>query len=204
MIRGHRKKRPSRRIAPPSIWLMTDERVDDVALFRVLARLPRGSAVILRHYSLPAAERRALFERVRAVTRARGLTLLLAGTFDEARDWGADGHHGRTGAPVCVPGWLHSAPAHNHHELVAAERAGADVVLVSPLFATRSHPGAGVLGAARFAALARASAVPVIALGGVKPRHAGLVRRLGASGFAAIDGLVGRAIQRIFKSAGLS
>lgn len=65
-------------------------------------------------------------------------------------------------------------------------------MLVSPLFATRSHPGAKPLGSARFAALARLSPVPVIALGGVKPRHAGLIRRLGAAGFAAIDGLVPR------------
>ena len=65
-------------------------------------------------------------------------------------------------------------------------------MLVSPLFATRSHPGAKLLGSARFAALARLSPVPVIALGGVKRRHAGLIRRLGAAGFAAIDGLVPR------------
>jgi len=34
--------------------------------------------------------------------------------------------------------------------------------------------------------------MPVIALGGVRPRHARLIRRLGAAGYAAIDGLTAR------------
>ena len=169
----------------PSIWLMTDERVSEADLLRAIARLPHGSAVVLRHYSLAEDARRALFAQVRRAARRRHARVLLAGDARLARAWGADGHHGR------APGGngLHSAPVHDHRELVRAWRAGADVVLISPLFATRSHPGARPLGAFRFAALARQARVPVIALGGVRPRHAALVRRLGASGYAAIDGL---------------
>ncbi len=170
----------------PSVWLMTDERVSEADLLRAIARLPRGSAVVLRHYSLAAAERHALLLRMmRAACRRH--VLLLAGDAELARDWGADGYHGRARGKA----GLHSAPVHNHRELVQAEHAGADVLLISPLFATRSHPGARMLGAFRFAALARQARVPVIALGGVKPRHAALVRRLGARGYAAIDGLAG-------------
>jgi len=175
----------------PGLWLMTDERIAQAALLRAVARLPRGSAVVVRHYGLGEAARRALFEAVRRAGRRRGLMLLLAGDADQARAWGADGHHGRGRARRGRP-WLHSAPVHDHRELVVAIRAGADVVLISPLFATRSHPGAPPLGPARFAALARRAGVPAIALGGVRRRHAALVRRLSARGLAAIDGLVAR------------
>jgi thiamine-phosphate pyrophosphorylase len=175
---------------------MTDERVSESALLRAVARLPRGSAVVVRHYLLDESARRAFFRRVRQAARISGAQLLLAGDAAQARSWGADGHHGRTpdltgSGPKRKP-WLHSAPAHDLKELRAAIRAGAEAVLLSPLFATRSHPGAKPLGPARFAAIARRSSVPVIALGGVRPRHAGLVRRLGAQGLAAIDGLTQR------------
>jgi thiamine-phosphate pyrophosphorylase len=175
----------------PGVWLMTDERIGDADLLRAVGRLPRGSAVIFRHYSLPESERRALFERVKRAARRRHVLILLAGDAAQARAWRADGHHSRTGRPFCTHrAWLHSAPVHNHRELVAACKAGADVLLVSPLFATRSHPGVRPLGPSRFTALAREARLPVIALGGVKPCHAAFLHRLGAQGYAAIDGLV--------------
>ena len=177
----------------PPVWLMTDERIAPGVLMRAISRLPRGSAVVVRHYGLALEERRALFERVRRAARRRGCIVLLAGEALLAKRWGADGHHGRSRRPAMAGRrWLHSAPVHGHRELREAVRNGADVVLISPLFATRSHPGAAPLGAVRFAALARQSLVPVIALGGVHPRHAALVRALGAVGFAAIDGLMPR------------
>ncbi len=193
MMRGHAKSRRRGGHAIPPVWLMTDARVAEGDLLRALARLPAGSAVVLRHYGLSEDERRALFVRLRRVARRRHVRVLIAGDAALARRWGADGHHGiaaSAGGPRCAG--LHSAPAHDMAELRRARRAGADVLLVSPLFATRSHPGARPLGAARFAALARRAGLPVIALGGVKPRHAALVRRLGAAGYAAIDGLVRR------------
>ncbi len=169
-------------------WLMTDERVSEADLLRAIARLPRGSGVIFRHYSLPDEARRALFRLVARAARRRHGIVLLAGNAKHARDWGADGHHGRAQGHT----GFHSAPVHNHRELIEARRSGADVMLISPLFATRSHSGARPLGAHRFAALARAAHVPVIALGGIRPRHAALVRSLGAQGYAAIDGLLVR------------
>jgi len=176
----------------PSIWLMTDERVADADLLRTIVRLPRGAAIVLRHYGLPEAARHDLFRRVKRAGRSRHVIVLLAGDARLARAWGADGHHGFSLGRESRKPWLHSVPIHNHRELLAAQRAGAEAVLISPLFATRSHPGARPLGAFRFAALARASGMAVIALGGIRPRHAALVRRLGASGYAAIDGLVRR------------
>ena len=170
---------------------MTDERVSDAALLRAVTRLPRGSAVVVRHYSLDETARRDLFARIRRAGRGRGLQILRAGDEVTARTWGADGHHGGDRRTTTGKPWLHSMPVHNLAELRTAIRAGADAVLLSPLFTTRSHPGAQPLGPARFAAIARRSSVPVIALGGARPCHARMIQALGASGWAAIDGLVG-------------
>ncbi len=184
------------RSAVPGIWLMTDERVKEADLLRAVRRLPFGAGVILRHHSWPSRKRRLLLEEIRAAGRGRRLLVLLAGKPSRAARWGADGWHGPARSQGEKSrhsrGFLHSASAHDLAEVRAAQRAGADLVFVSPLFATRSHPGAKPLGAYRFAAIARGSRVPVMALGGVSPRHAALIRRLGASGFGAIDGLVSR------------
>ena len=163
-----------RRQPLPRLWLMTDERQGE-ALWDALERLPRGGGVVFRHYSLGSFDRRKLFAKVRAVARRRRLTLLVAGL----PLLGGDGVHGRRGSG------LRSASAHDLTELRTAERAGADLVFLSPVFATRSHLGVAPLGARRFALLAHQAKVPVIALGGM---NAARFRGLGgAYGWAAID-----------------
>lgn len=160
-----------RRQPLPRLWLMTDERQGE-SLWKALERLPRGSGVVFRHYSLAPAERRALFERVRKVARRR-LLLLLAG----GKGLRGDGVHGGRGG--------FSASAHDLRELKSAERSGTKLIFLSPAFATRSHPGAQALGPVRFGLIARHARVPVIALGGVDARKA---RRLPhIYGWAGID-----------------
>jgi thiamine-phosphate pyrophosphorylase len=170
-----------RRQPLPRLWLMTDERQGD-ALWTALRRLPRCSGVVFRHYGLPRTERLALFEQVRALCRRRHLLLVLAGAGPSPNAWRADGRHGP--GLRRSPG-LRTAPAHNAREIRAAERAGAALVFLSPVFPTQSHPGAPVLGRARFGLLARQARIPVIALGGMdQARGRGLP---GAYGWAAID-----------------
>ncbi len=182
MRAGHSKK------AMPSVWLFTDARVNDAALFAALHRLPRGAGIVFRHHALPRAARRALFDAVRIIARRRRLILLLAGPAIQAQIWGADGWHGRKCGYPARP-MLHSAPVHGIAEMRSAERHGADLLFLSPLFPTRSHPDAPVLGHVRFGLLAHQARLPVIALGGVSARRAKTLAPLGASGWAAIDAL---------------
>jgi thiamine-phosphate pyrophosphorylase len=165
-----------RRQTIPVTWLMTDERMSD-ALWTALERLPAGSGVVFRHHGLPLPERRALFARVRKVARRRRLLLVRAG-----RDWlgRGDGVHNARG-----PG-LRTASAHNRREAMTRART-ADLLFVSPVFPTRSHPGAPALGPARLGLLIRGVSVPVIALGGMTARRFRAVGPLGVAGWAAID-----------------
>ena len=167
----------------PRLWLMTDERQGD-ALWNALERLPCGAGIVFRHNRLAPTERRALFDRVRRIARRRGLVLLLAGTPQLADAWGADGSHGRGPARE---GGLRSAAVHDLAEIRAAERNGADFLFLSPVFVTRSHPGARLLGALGFGRLARRTHLPVIALGGMNARRGRRLERLGAYGWAGID-----------------
>lgn len=157
----------------PRLWLMTDERQGE-GLVGAVARLPAGAGVVFRHYSLSEAERRALFDRVR---RAHAGMLLLAG---RVAAWGADGSHGR--GPGEGP---RSAPAHDLAEIRAAEAAGASLIFLSPVYATRSHPDRAPLGNSGFGDLARKTTLPVIALGGMNAERA--KELVGAYGWAGID-----------------
>lgn len=167
----------------PLVWLFTDERQGS-AVFDAVRALPPGSGIVFRHYSLPPAERAALFARIRRLARRRRLCLLWAGSVHDAVRHGADGVHGWDRAATMRP-LLRTAAVHDRRQLVRAQRIGADAVFLSPLFATRSHPGARPLGRSRFGLIAAHATMPVIALGGVS----GNPRLPGAAGFAAIDGL---------------
>ena len=165
----------------PRTVLLSDAR-NDHRLESAIARLPRGSALVFRHYHLLPSERRARFETLRRLCRQRGVLLITAG---DAPGWRADGRYGAPQGLGRTSG-LRLATAHSLAEIGAAVRAGADAILLSPVFATRSHPGAPVLGTLRFLHLARRAPLPVIALGGMTKRRAA---RLPVWGWAAIDGL---------------
>ena len=171
---------------------MTDEaRIADPV--PVLARLPRGSAVILRHYQAP--DRPALAKRMARQARALGLPLLVAGDWRLAAAVRAGGLHlpdfaarrgPAPGARLWVKRRLLSVAAHDRRSLARARALHADAALLSPLFATASHGVAKILGVTRAGLMMRIAKLPVLALGGVRLTHAGALKRRGFVGIAGI------------------
>ena len=162
----------------PLLWLLSDAR-NDAGLEEALRALPQRSGFVFRHYHLSEAARRERFEALAALARTYGHTVILSGP----GDWGADGHYG---PPECWGAGLKLATAHNGDEIEAALAAGADGIFLSPVFPTRSHPGAATLGVMGFRVLAQQSPVPVIALGGMTRDRA---EELDWPRWGAIDGL---------------
>lgn len=168
----------------PLLWLLSDAR-NDAALERTLTLLQPGSGLVFRHYHLAQGERRARFDALAMVARAKGHLVILADETPTAEAWGADGVYGTARAPSART-LVYLAGAHDGAELAAANRLGADAVFLSPVFATRSHPGAAVLGVHGFHVLAQQSHIPVIALGGMTHARAAA---LAWPRWGAIDGL---------------
>lgn len=169
----------------PKIWLMTDGRFGE-DLLPAIRRLPFRSGVIFRHYHLAVMERRQLFGQVRRICRRRGHMLVLAGPENTALTWKADGFHSRSETSrSTLP---RSAPVHNRDELREAQRSRADLIFISPLFTTASHPGGRALGRLAFNAMAKQSGPAlVIALGGMNRGRAQALNRKLVHGWAAID-----------------
>lgn len=190
----------------PALFLLTDDaRLPDPVA--AVQRLPRGAAVIARARDRDALD--ALVAALVPVCRRRGVALIVAGDVRLALRHGADGVHlseslcrrhsaaaalalppaGRSARPLLLTAAAHSLPA-----VLRAGRLGATAVLLSPVFATQSHPGARPLGAIRLAALIRATrrkgvGATVVALGGVTPTTARRLADSGVGGVAAIGAL---------------
>lgn len=171
----------------PRLWLVTDPRQGE-ALWMALERVPRGSGVLFRDRERPNHERRARYDRVRAMARRRRLVLVVAGPRSLAVAWRADGWHAG-GGQRGPNGLLRTAPAHDRAELLAARRAGAALIFLSPVRATRSHPRARPLGLVKTGLLAGAVRDDLVALGGLDASDTRGLAGLRIRRWAAIDGL---------------
>jgi thiamine-phosphate pyrophosphorylase len=185
--------RQSRAGQLPSLILMTDAQrlLDPLAAARAL---PKGSAVIVRHTQDTA--RRELAEALASIAREGGLRLLIANDAALADRVHADGLHlSETRAHEAAhwrashPDWLITAAAHSAEAVAVAAASGADAAIVSPVFATKSHPDRPPLGVEQFLRIARDAAIPVYALGGVNAANAESLIGPNVVGIAAIEAL---------------
>ena len=170
----------------PRAWLMTDERMGE-RLWTAIDRLPAASGIVFRHYSTPPDARTLLAGRIAEFCHRQVLTLAIAGDVGLARSIGADLVHN----PTRFSGLPFSRPVHSMAEAETAKAEGAELVFVSPVFATRSHPCREPLGVAKAAEIARAAAAPAIALGGMTALKFTQLEHEGFYGWAGIDAWLG-------------
>jgi thiamine-phosphate pyrophosphorylase len=172
----------------PSLYFFTDPlRTPDPA--RIAAKLPRGAAVVYRHFG--AQDRHAVARRLARICRARRLKLFIAADPKLAQNVSAAGVHWPERLATADGGrGLKSMAAHSGRAL--AHAAGhADLAILAPIFPSRSPSAERPLGPLRAGRLARTARLPVIALGGVNTRTAKRLLGRGFAGLAAVDGLSG-------------
>jgi thiamine-phosphate diphosphorylase len=133
-----------------------------------------------------------LFELARDLVgpaRAAGARLLVNDRLDVALAADADGVQlGRRSLPVAraraaIGSRLLGYSAHDAREADAAADDGADFVIMGTIFETSAHPGRAA-GVPLIEAAVRATAVPVIAIGGLTPERVATVLAAGAAGVA--------------------
>ena len=121
--------------------------------------------------------------------------LLLNTTVDNFNQSNADGLHLNSHAvfqykvrPVPDDKLL-SVSCHNEAEMKQAELLKADIILLSPVKETSSHPGVKGIGWEKFRSLIQNSNCPVYALGGMRISDKETSKKSGAQGVAAISSL---------------
>jgi thiamine-phosphate pyrophosphorylase len=169
--------------AIPSLYFFADpERTPDPPA--IARRLPRGTAVVYRHFGAP--DRVRVARELSVICRSRGLSLLIGADAELARRCGADGVHWPERLLPKQRGGdfrIETGAAHGASAVSKVANAGLDACILSPVFETESASANPMLGLFRASQIARASATPVIALGGI---DADTARRLVGRGFAGI------------------
>lgn len=134
----------------------------------------RGHMLLqLRARSLAAPEFRAVAADAIALSRLRGVTLLLNTSVETAAALDADGVHLNAARVALLrdrplpPSCLIGASCHDAIELARARAAGCDFAVLGPVAPTRSHPRREAMGWRGFGALADCAGLPVYALGGL-------------------------------------
>jgi thiamine-phosphate pyrophosphorylase len=177
----------------PNLLFFTDpERTPDPE--RVAERLPAGGAVVFRAFGAPDAAVQG--RRLREITRRKGLPLLVGADPALALAVEADGLHlpERLASTLprlreTRPDWLITIAAHGLEAACAGVAAGADALVVSPVFPSRSPSAGAPLGVDGLKRLVEAVETPVYALGGVRANTVARLLDTGIVGIAAVEAL---------------
>ncbi len=183
---------------PPAFFIA--DSASGLDLPAVAQKLTPGTGIIFRDYKIP--DRDVMAGTLAHIAKKRGLVLLIAGDPDLACSVGAHGLHlpqWQLQNPPVPPKrqrkWIMTAAAHDRHALRQAHRSGIDAVLVSPVFATPSHPDAIPLGVKGLRRLCRLSRLPVYALGGITGRTLDHLPN-DIAGIAALSAFADKAFRR--------
>lgn len=162
-------------------------------LLRLETALMSGLRLIqVREKAMGEDDLRAFAGDVVALARRYDARVLVNAAPALAAAVGADGVH-LTAAQLmsCVErptvAWC-GASCHDAAELARARALGVDFVVLGPVAATPSHPGAAVLGWPRLAELVRDYPLPVYALGGMRDADMRQAWNCGAHGLAMLRG----------------
>lgn len=157
-----------------------------------------ADAVQIRDKGSTAANLGRVVAECQPMARKFGAALFVNDRVDVALIFGADGAHvgqedlpARAARRLLKPPALLGVSAGTLEEAKRAVRDGADYVGVGPIFATATKPDAGTpIGPEGLAAIVRAVAVPVVAIGGIDHENVVAVGAAGAAGAAVVSAVV--------------
>lgn len=181
----------------PDRYLITPEPgASKVFLQQLEGALARGIRLVqFRAKALDDTAWQALAEAVLARCHQSGARCLLNTSLPRFARCPADGLHldsqqlyAHTLRPVDTSVLL-SASCHTEADIRHAEHLDVDFIVLSPVQATATHPDAEPLGWDRFRELSDRAAMPVYALGGMRPEDLNTAFASGAQGIAAIRAL---------------
>ena len=159
-------------------------------VLRCAANLPKGAALIYRHFG--ADDKLAVAVALRQICFVRKVQFIIAQDEGLARGVGADGLHlpekylkAAKKLRTRYPDWVLSGAVHSGAALAHTD--GLDAAILSPVFASDSPSAGTALGVDGFRTIAAKASLPVFALGGINTINAKQILGSGAAGIAGIS-----------------
>ena len=179
---------------PPVMGVtQADELGMEIFFAKLEVALSKGLRLIqVREKTLSEPDLLALAQRVSERARAYGARVLLNGTPALALKAGVDGVHLRSERLMQAESrpdmaWC-GASCHDRQELAHAAHLQLDYVVLGPVLATASHPGAVGIAWEGVYQLTHDYPLPVYAIGGMQPAHLETAWEHGAHGIAMLRG----------------
>lgn len=181
-------------------YFITDEALSAAGIMSDVEKAVAAGVAVVQYRNKTADTRRLYDEarRIRALCAGTGTRLVINDRIDIALAVDADGVHiGNEDMPygearrILGAGTIIGVTVHDVAEAVAAAGAGADYLGVSPIYATGTKADAGApCGVETLAAIRRACAIPLVAIGGIGIDNVEEVIRAGADMVCAISAVV--------------
>jgi thiamine-phosphate pyrophosphorylase len=187
------------KLPDPPLLLITDRRQAAGHVLEVAAKALEAGCrwLSLREKDLPQEDQAALLRDLLDRAQTCHAKITLHGDPALARLSRIHGVHLAAGSEVAAArrllgkGALIGLSVHNAEEARAADPKRVDYVIAGPVFETASKPGYGpALGPEGLALIVKASPVPVIAIGGIRPENVPDCRAAGAAGVAVMGGIM--------------
>ncbi|MFN2397671.1 MAG: thiamine phosphate synthase [Gemmatimonadaceae bacterium] len=184
----------------PTVHAVTDDRILTrpgfvARAWTIMHVLGKAGAVHLRTSTLSAARLHEIAVALAPLQDTTGCWLAVNDRVDIAAAAGARAVQltsrsiGVADARIAAPQLAVGASVHALNEALAAAEEGAMWLVAGNVFETPSHPGAPGRGMALLEEISHATKLPCIAIGGIKPEHARILRAAGVHGVAAIRGI---------------
>ncbi len=177
----------------PRHYVFTAPAASESSLIAGLPQLPAGCLLRLRLPGVADGAYAEMAARLLPAASALGIGLMLDRAPEMAAALGAAGWHATeqvlgalAARPLPASLWM-GASVHGTSGLAQALRVDADFVVLGPVRATATHPGAVPLGWQRFAGLVAEFPRPSYALGGIGPEDLSAACTHGAQGVAGIS-----------------
>lgn len=187
------------RLPKPPLLIITDRKQACAPLKDILTAVFEAGCrwASVREKDLPPAEQVALARELHALAQQWGAWLTLHGDPALAKEAAVDGVHLAAGSDARSARQLLGAHAliglsvHHIEEARAAGPTVVDYLVAGPAYQTASKPGYGpFLGMAGIDAICEATAIPVIAIGGITEHGIDDMETAGAAGVAVMGGVM--------------
>ncbi len=173
------------------VFFTDRKKISDFA--KIIEKLPQNSAIIIREYDLDQKDREIFAQKIINLKGDRPIKIIVGKDIDLARKINADGIHfsdfDNLPTNFRKGHFLLSFATHQEESIAQAINLEADMIFISPVFASSSHLEIKPLNQEKLRKilLKYKDLDYIYALGGINKNNISTAKQLGFSGFGAID-----------------